>query len=116
MSLHFSGQDARRWTRLSCSSPGVLLTDAGEWPVTMVDASRGGYKLRFPPDPAILAALSPLPYDLSVVSVGDRAFASTVLWIKGDLAGCRFLLHLSLDDIALLMTQDFRLKPLEPTV
>lgn len=111
MSLRFSGQDARRWTRLSCGSPGILLTSAGERPVAMVDTSRGGYKLRFQADPAILAALSPLPCALSVVSAGGREFASTVLWVKGDLAGCRFLFHLSLDDIALLMTQDFRLKP-----
>lgn len=111
MSLHFSGPESRHWTRLSCGSAGILLTPAGERPVTMVDASRGGYKLRFDPDPDILAALSPQPRDLNVLSLDDRRFGSSVLWVRGDLAGCRFQLHLSLDDIALLMTKAFRLQP-----
>jgi len=115
MSQHFQGEDSRRWTRLSAGSTGILLTEAGERPLTMIDASRGGYKLRFAHDPAIVATLSPPPRDLLVLGADARQFPSSVLWVRDGMAGCRFMLHLSLDDIALLMTQTFRLQLLRPT-
>jgi len=92
------------------------MSETGEVPVTMLDASRGGFKLRFDPSPLALAMLSPLPCELHVITATQRIYPSTVLWIKDGLAGCRFHQHQSLDDIAILMTAPFRLQPLDMPV
>jgi len=116
MSLTSSRREPRRWSRQTCGSAGVLVSEAGEVPVTMLDASRGGFKLRFTPGPLALSMLTPLPRDLHVITEGQQIYPSTVLWIKDGLAGCRFFQHQSLDDIAILMTAPFRLQPLDMPV
>jgi hypothetical protein len=93
-----------------------MISAAGEVPVTMLDASRGGFKLRFEPSPLALEMLSPLPRDVQVITATQRVYPASGLWIKDGLAGFRFYQHQSLDDIAILMTAPFRLQPLDMPV
>lgn len=115
MSLTVS-REPRRWSRQSCGSAGVLTSAAGEVTVTMLDASRGGFKLRFEPSPLALEMLSPPPRDFNVITATQRIYPATGLWIREGLAGFRFTQHQSLDDIAILMTAPFRLQSLDMPV
>ena len=76
----------------------------------MVDASRGGFKLRFEKVEEATAALMPLPRDIQVTNGIGSSFLATVMWAKNGLAGCRFYQHLSLDDVVILMTDRFKLQ------
>jgi hypothetical protein len=102
------GKDSRSWPRARCGADGVLDVGEADVPVSMVDASRGGFKLRFESDPAVEAVLSP-PVELSIVDSTESVYGASVMWLKGGLAGCRFHQHQSLDTIAGLMTRSFRL-------
>ena len=76
----------------------------------MVDASRGGFKLRFEKAEEATAVLTPLPRDIQVINGVGSSFLATVMWAKDGLAGCRFYQHLSLDDVVTLMTGRFKIQ------
>jgi len=77
----------------------------------MLDASRGGFKLRLAVDPVVEAVLTPPPVDIDVIDSYDMTYGATVMWLKDGLVGCRFHQHQSLDAVAVLMTRSFRLTP-----
>jgi hypothetical protein len=105
-----AGLGNRSWQRHNCGTEGVFALDGIESLVFMIDASRGGFKLRFEQVEGSMAAMLPLPRDILVVNSQDSTFAASVLWAKDGLAGCRFYQHLSLDDVVSLMTAKFTLK------
>ncbi len=76
----------------------------------MVDASRGGFKLRFEQIEGVMKVLTQLPCDLLVSDLHGTGFSATVLWAKDGLAGCRFYQHISLDNVVALMTGKFILR------
>ena len=76
----------------------------------MVDASRGGFKLRFENAEEVTASLAPLPRDIQVTNGMGSSFLAAVMWAKDGLAGCRFYQHLSLDDVVILMTDRFKIQ------
>lgn len=78
--------------------------------VFMVDASRGGFKLRFEQVEAAMTALSPLPRDINVININNATFAASAIWAKDGLAGCRFYQHLSLDEVVTLMSAKFKIQ------
>ena len=53
--------------------------------------------------------MDPPPREITVDNVNNTAFPAVVLWTREGLAGCRFFQHLSLDDVAGLMTSRFRI-------
>lgn len=100
---------ARAWQRQNCGAEGVFITTDFETRTFMVDASRGGFKLRFELVEGAMVALLPLPRDIQVTNVNGAVFLATVMWAKDGLAGCRFYQHLSLDDVVSLMTAKFKI-------
>ncbi|CAA7620765.1 conserved hypothetical protein [Candidatus Terasakiella magnetica] len=107
--MNSSPLGARSWERHKCGTEGLFLVGTGEVRARMLDASRGGFKLRFEHSDAVTAVLSPLPRDVKVSTDGYSNFLATVMWAKDGLAGCRFYQHLSLDDVVQLMTRQFKL-------
>ena len=101
---------ARAWQRQNCGTEGVFATADFETRAFMVDASRGGFKLRFEMADGAMAALLPLPRDIQVTNIRSSVFAATVMWAKNGLAGCRFYQHISLDDVVSLMTAKFKIQ------
>lgn len=89
--------------------------DTGAIGALLVDASRGGFKLRFDHPDLAMAALHPIPRDI-IIADGYSKMHATVMWATAGLAGCRFYQHLSLDDVVRMMTGHFRLylPPLPP--
>jgi hypothetical protein len=85
----------------------LFQTASGRSRVQMVDASRGGFKLRFETADEAHAALPAMPLDVMVTNSDRTTFLATVLWTKDALAGCRFYQHLSLDEVVVLMTESF---------
>lgn len=76
----------------------------------MVDASRGGFKLRFEHAEAAMAVLNPPPRDIIVSNIDNVVFPATVMWAQSGMAGCRFYQHLSLDEVVLLVRNRFRIQ------
>ena len=103
-------QGARSWQRQNCGTEGVFVSPDFETRAFMVDASRGGFKLRFETAEGSMAALLPLPRDIQVTNAKNASFLATVMWAKDGLAGCRFYQHLSLDDVVVLMTSKFKIQ------
>lgn len=101
---------ARSWQRQNCGTEGVFVTTEFETRAFMVDASRGGFKLRFEKGEGAMAVLLPLPRDIQVTNVKGSVFVATVMWAKDGLAGCRFYQHISLDDVVSLMTAKFKIQ------
>ncbi|WP_096700502.1 PilZ domain-containing protein [Magnetospirillum sp. 15-1] len=75
----------------------------------LVDASCGGAKLRFDEAEIAMAALLPVPCDI-IISDEHSVMPATVMWAGGAFAGCQFHQHLSLDEVARMMTGHFRLE------
>lgn len=103
-------QTSRSWQRHNCGAEGVFQMPEARTRVHMVDASRGGFKLRFEKAEDARLALPSAPLDVMVINSDKTAFLATVLWTKDDLAGCRFYQHLSLDEVVTLMTESFKVQ------
>lgn len=100
---HDAEHDNRReFPRLRSGVACILLVEGGDIPAEMVDASRGGCKLRFDDPEGASSILLPVPRDVEIRS-GDLSIAAVVMWASGGLAGCRFLQHLTLDELAELL-------------
>lgn len=100
----------RAWQRQNCGTEGVFVTPDVQTRAFMVDASPGGFKLRFELAEESMAALLPLPRDIQITNINNSTFSATVLWAKAGLAGCRFYQYLSLDDVVTLMTGKFKIQ------
>ncbi len=109
------GDNKRAFPRQRTGAECTFVLDRMESRATLLDASRGGFKLRFDQAEAAMAAIAPLPRDMIIVDQFAKMRA-TVMWASGGLAGCRFYQHLSLDDVVRMMTGHFRLElaPLTP--
>jgi hypothetical protein len=101
---------ARTWQRQNCGTEGIFVAADLESRAVMVDASRGGFKLRFEKAEEATAVLVPLPRDILVTNGIGSSFLATVMWAKDGLAGCRFYQHLSLDDVVILATDRFKIQ------
>lgn len=112
VALEHNGQNLgnRSWQRHSCGTEGIFSFEGDDSRVYMVDASRGGFKLRFEMVELAARVLQPLPRDITVTNGDKSVFSATVMWAKDGLAGCRFYQHLSLDEVVSLMTGRFILK------
>jgi len=106
--------DGRSWQRQNCGREGAFVMDGLETRVIMVDASRGGFKLRFENVEGAMAVLTPPPRDIAVSNADGAEFFATVLWARDGMAGCRFYQHVSLDDVVTLMTSRFRVQLPKP--
>lgn len=104
-----SGDNKRQFPRQRCGTECTFVLDGMESRVYLLDASRGGFKLRFEQAEAAMAAVNPLPRDLILADQYSKMHA-TIMWASGGLAGCRFYQHLSLDDVVRMMTGHFRLQ------
>jgi hypothetical protein len=104
------GLGARAWRRQNCGTEGVFVGGEVEMRAFMVDASPGGFKLRFEMAEEAMAALLPLPRDILVTNINNATFVATVMWAKDGLAGCRFYQYLSLDDVVTLMIGKFKIQ------
>ncbi|OAN45718.1 hypothetical protein A6A04_06730 [Paramagnetospirillum marisnigri] len=109
------GLGNRTWQRQNCGTEGVFTVDAFQSRAFMVDASPGGFKLRFEQIEGAMGYLTPPPVDLLVTNSHGTVFSATVMWAKDGLAGARFYAYLSLDDVVTLMTGKFTLKLAKPT-
>ncbi|MBI3447284.1 MAG: PilZ domain-containing protein [Magnetospirillum sp.] len=98
-----SGDNKRLWPRQRCGTTCTLTLEGIDSHAQLLDASRGGFKLRFEHAQAAMAALLPLPRDIIVTGQFTKMHA-TVMWASNGLAGCRFYQHLSLDEVVELMT------------
>ena len=101
---------ARTWQRQNCGTEGIFVTSDLESRAIMVDASPGGFKLRFEKAAEATAVLLPLPRDIQVTNGIGATFLATVMWAKDGLAGCRFYQYLSLDDVVILMKERFKIQ------
>lgn len=101
---------ARAWRRQNCGTEGVFVGGAVQMRAFMVDASPGGFKLRFEMAEEAMAAVLPLPRDIQVTNINNAIFLATVMWAKDGLAGCRFYQYLLLDDVVTLMVGKFKIE------
>ncbi len=99
----------RQFPRQRCGTECTFVHDGTESRAYLLDASRGGFKLRFEQAQAAMAAMTPLPRDMLIIDQYSKMHA-TVMWASGGLAGCRFYQHMSLDDVVRMMTGHFRLQ------
>lgn len=106
-----AGENKRQWPRQRCGTTCTLDLDGMDSHAQLLDASRGGFKLRFEHAEAAMAAILPVPRDI-IVSGQFTKMHATVMWASNGLAGCRFYQHLSLDEVVELMTSagGFRLQ------
>lgn len=104
-----AGDNKRQFPRQRAGAECTFVLDQMESRATLLDASRGGFKLRFDQAEAAMAAITPLPRDMIIIDQFAKMHA-TVMWASGGLAGCRFYQHLSLDDVVRMMTGKFRLE------
>ncbi|WP_096700430.1 PilZ domain-containing protein [Magnetospirillum sp. 15-1] len=104
-----ASDNKRAFPRQRAGAECTFVLDRMESRATLLDASRGGFKLRFDQAEAAMAAIAPLPRDMIIVDQFAKMRA-TVMWASGGLAGCRFYQHLSLDDVVRMMTGHFRLE------
>lgn len=105
----------REFTRLRSSAECVCVFSGRESRSVLADASRGGCKLRFDEPDIAMAAILPVPCDI-VISDEESAMPATVVWVSGDLAGCRFHQPLSLDQVTRMLGGQFRLEVLREAV
>ncbi|CUW41356.1 conserved protein of unknown function (PilZ domain-like 11-111) [Magnetospirillum sp. XM-1] len=103
----------RQFSRQQCGTECTFVLDGMESRVYLLDASRGGFKLRFEQAETAMAAMMPLPRDMVIVDQFSKMHA-TIMWASNGLAGCRFYQHLSLDDVVRMMTGHFRLQLVPP--
>ncbi|BAE52224.1 PilZ domain-containing protein [Paramagnetospirillum magneticum] len=103
----------RLFPRQRCGTECTFVLDGMESRAYLLDASRGGFKLRFDLADAAMAAMTPLPRDMVVADQYSKMHA-TIMWASAGLAGCRFYQHLSLDDVVRVMTGHFRLQLVPP--
>lgn len=108
-----AGGNKRQFPRQNCGVECAFVLDGMESRVYLLDASRGGFKLRFEHAETAMAAIVPLPRDMIIADQFSKMHA-TIMWASGDLAGCRFYQHLSLDDVVRMMTGRFRLQLAPP--
>jgi hypothetical protein len=106
-------ENKRRFPRQRCGTECTFVLDGMESRAYLLDASRGGFKLRFEQAATAMAAMVPLPRDMTVADQNSKMHA-TVMWASSGLAGCRFYQHLSLDDVVRMMTGHFRLQLAPP--
>ena len=99
----------RQFSRQRCGTECTFVLDGMESRAYLLDASRGGFKLRFDQAEAAMKAVNPVPRDM-VLSDQYSKMHATVMWASGGLAGCRFYQHLSLDDVVRVMSGHFRLQ------
>lgn len=100
---HDADHDNRReFPRLRSGVACTLLVEGGDVHAEIVDASRGGCKLRFDDPEGASSALLPVPRDV-MINCGTLSIIAIVMWASGGLAGCRFLQHLTLDQLAELL-------------
>ncbi|RAU20410.1 PilZ domain-containing protein [Paramagnetospirillum kuznetsovii] len=111
-----AGLGNRSWQRHNCGTEGIFTMEGFDSRAFMIDASRGGFKLRFEQIEGAMAVMTPLPRDITVTDTNGSTFSATVLWAKDGLAGCRFYSHVSLDDVVCLMTGKFVLRLAKPLV
>jgi hypothetical protein len=113
--IGLAGDNKRQFPRQRSGAACIFALDTGEIGATLLDASRGGFKLRFDRPDLAMAALHPIPRDIIIADQFTKMHA-TVMWASSGLAGCRFYQHLSLDDVVRMMTGHFRmhLAPLAP--
>ncbi len=104
-----AGDNKRAFPRQRCGTECTFVLDGMESRAYLLDASRGGFKLRFEQAQAAMAAMAPLPRDMLIIDQYSKMHA-TIMWASGGLAGCRFYQHLSLDDVVRMMTGHFRLQ------
>jgi hypothetical protein len=107
------GDNKRQFPRQRCGTECTFVLDGMESRVYLLDASRGGFKLRFEQAQVAMAAMAPLPRDMLIIDQYSKMHA-TIMWASGGLAGCRFYQHLSLDDVVRMMTGHFRLQLAPP--
>lgn len=108
-----ASDNKRQFSRQKCGTECTFVLDGMESRVYLLDASRGGFKLRFEQAETAMAAVLPLPRDMTIVDQFSKMHA-TIMWASGGLAGCRFYQHLSLDDVVRMMTGHFRLQLAPP--
>lgn len=104
-----ASENKRVFTRTHCGAECAFVFGGNQSRAMLLDASRGGFKLRFEQPDAVMAALTPLPRDI-IMSDQFSKMHATVMWASGGLAGCRFYQHLSLDDVVRMMGGNFRLQ------
>lgn len=104
-----AGSNKRSFARTRCGAQCTFVFGDVQSRATLLDASRGGFKLRFDQAEAAMAALTPLPRDITISDQFSKMHA-TVMWATGGLAGCRFYQHLSLDDVVRMMSGQYRLQ------
>lgn len=99
-------EEKRFENRLAASGDGTILVRDVEIPVTLVDVSTGGCKLRLAPEvDALFAKLIPMDIRLVLFEVEYDAIAQ---WNTNGLLGCRFKRHLELKEVAELMASKAR--------
>lgn len=108
-----ASDNKRQFPRQKCGTECTFVVDGMESRVYLLDASRGGFKLRFEQAEAAMAAIAPVPRDMTIADQFSKMHA-TIMWATGGLAGCRFYQHLSLDDVVRMMTGRFRLQLAPP--
>lgn len=106
------GDNRRQFERRRSGLECVFAVGGAESRVVVVDASRGGFKMRFEKPDVAEAAFSPVPRDIVIADRYSKVRA-TVMWATGALAGCRFHEHLTLDDVVRMKDARFRIEPAE---
>lgn len=108
-------ENRREFTRLRSSAECMCVFGGKESRAVLMDVSRGGCKLRFEDPDAAMAAILPVPCDI-VIRDDVSDMPATVMWARGDLAGCRFQQPLSLDEVSRMLGGQFRLEvPRQPS-
>ncbi|MGE5547660.1 MAG: PilZ domain-containing protein [Solirubrobacterales bacterium] len=93
--------ELRKTERQKASREGVMVLQSLEIPVSLVDVSTGGCKVRLP-DKILDVFAQLLPCDIKL-KFGDNDLAATAVWRSNALIGCQFPRHLSLDEVGVLM-------------
>lgn len=106
------GDNRRQFERRQSGVQCVFAAAGAESRVVVIDASRGGFKMRFEAPDIVASALSPVPRDIVIADRYSKVRA-TVMWAAGALAGCRFHEHLTLDEVVRMKDCRFRIEPAE---
>ena len=100
---------ARSHDRMSGQGSGELVTETGHYPLTLLDISCGGCKIRVPAltDGGHLA--QSLPQDF-VLTVGTIHIAGAIIWNMSGMFGCHFYDPILLETVASILGTPFKIR------
>ena len=99
----------RTHDRVSCQGAGELQTEAGTYPLNLLDISCGGCKIRVPHLTGGGHLAQNLPAEF-ILTVGAANISGAIIWYMSDIFGCHFYDPILLETVANILGTPFKIR------